>query len=254
MADLLPDFADQWRQRAEQLRNSSGRPEETPGKRDRRDTDDQEYEENIVQSGEVFPVALGGKSKIASIELKYVGHVSDNGTQSSEDATDGKEGDICDVVAICSEDRRVDMESYVKLDPVTGFAVLEVSVTDKAMDVFGHPEIRFVIKIKYVDGTYLSKHYAVASESHREKRWTKYGSWTHWAAYEIRDRWLMPKYAKYWIDGCNPGHDGAAWSMIFGYFDRRGHYRNYGSLKNLYRSGYNGAWGYSSQVGCFTDY
>ncbi len=245
--DAISEFAEEWKKQAEERRNNSGLSDDEAAGREKRDAGDEGYQEELVKTGETSQIAVGDKPSIKSIELKYNGYVSGNGTRIIEDDDNHK---ICQVVDVCgdSSDGSVDL-GKVKVDPGTGIAHLEVPVNNNFKQVFGHPGISFIITITNADGTFLSKHYAVAAEEpSREKRWTQYGSWTSWARYSIPDINLMPQYGNVWVDNCLTGHSGTAWAIIFTYYDRRGHYRGLWYLQCLYRSGRNGAWGSCSQV------
>ncbi len=243
LEERLPEFAEGWRQRAVRLRNESGQT----GSRDRRDADGDWYEEDIIEVDKSFSVAVGDKSNIQNIEVKYTGYVSANGTRIVEDDNNK----ICSSVDLCNDsgDGSVDVDSKVQIDTTTGFAYIEVFLKNNIQDVFGHPEIGFRLTVSYKDGTSLSKHYAVAAKSSREKRsFRKYGSWSSWKHYSVPDASKIPQYQSTLVDGCYSGAAGRAWAMIFGYFDRRGHDRGIPWLQTLYRSSRDGFSGFNSQV------
>ena len=245
---LLPDMAQEWQKRAQELVNDTGRLEDKSVGRERRDTEEQWYELEYKQAGEAFYMAVEDKVNIKHITVKFVGHVSENGTRIIEEDDNNR---ICQIVDICSDkgDGSVDIDSKVKTNPGTGIAFLEVFVDDNVKAVYGHSDISFSITVTYKDLSSITKHFGVATESSRNKRWTARGSWSHWARYYVPDRYNIPQYeAGRKMGNCYTGPAGTAWAIVFGYLDRRGHARGFHWLHALYRSSYDGFYGSSSTV------
>ncbi|KAK2156947.1 hypothetical protein LSH36_202g12059 [Paralvinella palmiformis] len=151
---------------------------------------------------------------------------------------------LCQVVKTCktaNENYALMSNDAIELD--AGLATLELDKSTKK--VFKGEEFVFALDIVRISGSITSRYFAVKYRPSRQKR-SSYSSWSYWS---IANEDLFPEYDQFEMDDCAVGCGPVAWSMVFGYYDRRSHYNSaFTGSENLYGSGSDGTTGSSSEV------
>ena len=98
-------------------------------------------------------------------------------------------------------------------------------------------------KAMKINSVMFQVNYPAESKGYQYTGW--YGYYYKWVPYSN----LVPYYVEHKINNCYSGSVAASWAVIFGYYDRRTHYANwgYGSM-GLYRSGWDGTYGSWYQI------
>ncbi|KAK2156948.1 hypothetical protein LSH36_202g12076 [Paralvinella palmiformis] len=151
---------------------------------------------------------------------------------------------LCQVVKTCktaNENYALMSNDAIELD--AGLATLELDKSTKK--VFKGEEFFFALDIVRISGSITSRYFAVKYRPSRQKR-SSYSSWSYWS---IPSENYFPDYNQFELNGCAIGCGPVAWSMVFGYYDRRSHYSSaFTGSENLYRSGSDGTTGSSSEI------
>ncbi len=207
---------------------------------------EQAFEETVIDAGQRVIVALGDESDLKGVFIKYIG-------SGDEDDAIGIQNTLCDVLEVCDTDGtgKVD-EDKLQTDPDTDELFLEFVFPESAMAQFNSEDVDFSVEIHTIDGNVMIRRYAVEMAKRRQKRYKEYKSWSSFPYYSIPDESYFPDHYRQHTHGkCAVGCGPVAWAMIFGYLDRRSHFKSstYGTgSQGLYRSGSDGTSGSNSQV------
>ena len=200
------------------------------------------FTEDYVALGGVIRVPVDGDT--VSVKVKYTAEYK---TQTAEHVAQKA---VCQMISTCNvdDDCSIDL-SQKKLVLHLNYMELEISKDIPA--VFnGRQSVDFELRVEQVTGSVIVKHYSVDTTKHRQKRFKEYKSYSSWSYKSIPDEGYFPFYWQHKIkNGCSVGCGPVAWAMVFGYYDRRSHYKSssYGG-QDLYRCGSDGTTGSKSCI------
>ena len=163
---------------------------------------------------------------------------------------------LCQMISNCD----VDDESSISLleqASVLHLKYVEVEIGKDIPDALqGSQSVDFELRVEKTSGEVSVKYYSLDTTRHRQKRYKEH-SYSAWSVRSIPDEKYAPFYEqhkikeffgiKYCYVGCGP----VAWAMVFGYLDRRAHYKSskYGlGSQYLYRSGNDGTSGSKNTI------
>ncbi len=220
---------------------------------------EESFQETEVDLGVGITIALGHERMLSGVYVKYIS----SGEMVNE--TDLAEGQrrLCDVLSICSTSDTsgsVNPDAF-QIDPDTGLSFMELFLAENTRDVFQNADLEFAVEIHRTNQQVLIHHYALPSEPRRQKRFKEYQDWSPFTYYSIPYEHYFPDYDQpsttFSMFRCKVGSGSVAWAMIFGYLDRRSHYRQnvFGSgSQGLYRDGFAGTTGSNSQIAPSSSY
>ena len=204
------------------------------------------FTEDYVAPGGVIRVPVDGET--VSVKVKYtVKHK----TQTAEDAAQTQKA-VCQMISTCNvnDDCSINL-SHKK--SVLHLSYMELEMSKDTPAVFnGRRSVDFELRVEQVTGSVIVRHYSLDTTRHRQKRFKEYKSYSSWSYKSIPDEGYFPFYWQHKIKkGCYVGCGPVAWAMIFGYYDRRSHYKSstHGTgSQDLYRCGSDGTTGSKSCV------
>ena len=203
------------------------------------------YTQGYVQPGGMIRVPVDKDT--VSVKIKYT---TDSNTQTPEDILRMQQG-VCQMISKCD----VDDDSSISLQQQTSVLHLnyvEVEISKDIPDgLKGRKGVDFEMRVEKRSGEVSVKYYSLDTTRHRQKRFKEYKGYSAWSTRSIPDENYFPSYWQHKIKkGCSVGCGPVAWAMVFGYLDRRAHYKTstYGSgSRGLYRCGSDGT---SGSTGC----
>ena len=183
----------------------------------------------------------GKRDVIKEIRIRYIPIGPLENRRNPNLATHTK---LCQIINVCeSPDQNYALVSRDAVEPNTGRLTLELDRTTKK--IFKGEEFVFALDIVHVNGAIKTRHFSVEYRPLRQKRST-YSSWSTWSIADEND---FPDYDQFKNNGCFVGCGPVAWSMVFGYYDRRSHSSSsFTGSEDLYRNGYDGTYGSSSEI------
>ena len=209
---------------------------------------------NDVSSYTEIYIRLGGVIRMPLDEHTVsinVGAPAQRKTQTASDIRQYQTA-VCRMLSSCN----VDVDLNIDLSQKKTFLQLnyiEITISKDVPVLFKRKaHIEFELRIQLSTGEIIVKHFSLDTAPSRQKRFKQYTCYSSWGYCSIRDEGLFPYYWQHKIKkGCPVGCGPVAWAMVFGYYDRRSHYKTstYGSgSQDLYRCGSSGTTGSKSCV------
>ncbi|KAK2154275.1 hypothetical protein LSH36_272g04056 [Paralvinella palmiformis] len=199
------------------------------------------FRAKFIVPGSPLSVVIGKLEVLKEVRIRYI----PTGPEAYKVIPDlAVHAKLCQVVKTCkSAKQRYALMSNDGIELSPGQVTLEL---DKSTEkVFKGEEFVFALDIVHISGSITSRYFAIKYRPSRQKR-SSYSSWSSWS---IPNEDLFPDYAQFNMNGCAIGCGPVAWSMVFGYYDRRSHNSSaFTGSENLYRSGSDGTTGSSSEV------
>ena len=199
------------------------------------------FTQGYIQPGGMIRVPVDKDT--VSVKVKYT---PDSKTQTTEDILRMQHA-VCQIISKCD----VDDDSSISLlqnTSVLHLNYVEVEISKDIPDALnGSQSVDFELRLEKISGEISLKYYSLDTTRHRQKRFKQYKDFSPWNTKSIPDENYFPSYWQHRIKkGCAVGCAPVAWAMVFGYFDRRSHYKpsTYGSgSQGLYRCGSDGTTG-----------
>ena len=159
---------------------------------------------------------------------------------------------LCRVLSLCDQMSTVNID-ITKTQDLYGYSYIELKINEDARALLNATSIDFELQIEIDNKQLVRKRFSLNCPAKRQKRgssFREYTSWGTWSYRSIGHRGYFPFYQQFkrklgWRT-CNVGSGAVVWAMIFGYYDRRSHYRTsvYGNgSQPLYACSYNGVFG-----------
>ena len=199
------------------------------------------FTQGYVQPGGMIRVPVDKDT--VSVKVKYT---SDSNTQTPEEVLLMQQT-VCQMISNCD----VDDDSSISLLQQTSMLHLNYMELEISKDIpgalNGSQSVDFELRVEKTSGQVTVKYYSIDTTRHRQKRYKEYTSYSSWSTKSIPYEGYFPNYWQHDIKkdcpvGCGP----VAWAMVFGYLDRRSHYKpsTYGTgSRGLYRCGSDGTTG-----------
>jgi len=186
-------------------------------------------------------VVIGKLDVLKEIRIRYI-PTGPEGYKGIPDLAVHKK--LCQVIKTC----KIAIQNYalmsndaIELSPC--HVTLELDKSTKK--VFKGENFIFALDIVRISGSISSRYFAIKYRPSRQKR-SSYSSWSYWSIPMENE---FPDYNQFTINGCDVGCGPVAWSMVFGYYDRRSNHSSaFTGSRNLYRSGRDGTTGSGSEV------
>ena len=204
------------------------------------------FTEDYVKPGGVIRVPVDRHT--VSVKVKYQ---PEDETQTAEEVAQMQEA-MCQMISSCNVDDDCSIDLSQKRS-VLHLSYIELEISKEISAAFkGRQSVEFELQVEQAAGPVIVRHYSLDTTKHRQKRFKEYKSWGSWTTRSIPDEGYFPNYWQHKIKkGCSVGCGPVAWAMVFGYYDRRSHYKTskYGSgSQDLYRYGSDGTTGSKSCV------
>ena len=202
------------------------------------------FTEDYVAPGGVIRVPVDEDT--VSVKVKYT---VARKTETIEDVSQTQKA-VCQMISTCNVDNDCSIALSQKKSMLhLSYIELEISKDTPAM-FNGRHSVDFELRVEQAAGSIIVRHYSLDTTRHRQKRFKEYKSYSSWSYKSIPDEGYFPFYWQHKIkNDCYVGCGPVAWAMIFGYYDRRSHYKSstYGTgSQDLYRCGTDGTTGSKS--------
>ena len=204
------------------------------------------FTEDYVMPGGVIRVPVDRHT--VCVKVKYQ---PEDETQTAEEVEQIQKA-MCQMISSCDVDDDCSVDLSQKKS-VLHLSYIELEISKEIAAAFkGRQSVQFKLQVEQSSGAVIVRHYSLDTTKHRQKRFKEYKSYGSWTYASIPDEGYFPYYWQHKIKkGCPVGCGPVAWAMVFGYYDRRSHYKTstYGSgSQDLYRCGSSGTTGSKSCV------
>ena len=161
---------------------------------------------------------------------------------------------LCQVLSLCDQVSTVNID-ITKTQDLYGYSYIELKINEDARSLLNATSIDFELQIEIDNKQLVRKRFSLNCPAKRQKRADSYTDsykpWGSWYYRSIGHERYFPDYEQHMITKggkrCPVGSAAVAWAMVFGYYDRRSHYRTstYGNgSQTLYGCSKDGAyWG-----------
>ena len=164
---------------------------------------------------------------------------------------------LCRVLSLCDQVSTVNID-ITKTKDLYGYSYIELEINEDARALLNATSIDFELQIEIDNKQLVRKRFSLNCRAKRTKRaslFDEYKPWSYWTHRSVGFESYFPDYVQHLIlmgnQSCYVDSAAVAWAMVFGYYDRRAHYRysvyEYGS-QPLYCCSHNGVYGNSACV------
>ena len=209
------------------------------------DDDERGFVEDYITPGGVIRLPITKHTK--SIRAMYV-------RQKNEEKSSyvrSMQKKLCRVLSLCDQVSTVNID-IAETKALYGYSYIELKINEDARALLNATSIDFELQIEIANKQLVVKRFSLNCPPKRQKRSRQYTSYSSWAYTSIGHEGYFPDYQEHndprW---CAVGSGSVAWAMIFGYYDRRSHYKTsvYGNgSQSLYACSFNGVYGSSACV------
>ena len=204
------------------------------------------FTEDYVAPGGVIRVPVDEDT--VSVKVKYA---AAHKTETIEDVAQTQKA-VCQMISTCNVANDCSIALSQKKS-VLHLSYIKLEISKDTPAVFnGRQSVDFELRVEQAAGSIIVRHYSLDTTRHRQKRFKEYKSYSSWSYKSIPDEGYFPFYWQHKIkNDCYVGCGPVAWAMIFGYYDRRSHYKSstYGTgSQDLYRCGTDGTTGSKSCI------
>ena len=199
------------------------------------------FTQSYIKPGDVIQVFVDNDT--ASVKVKYT---PESEAQTQKDV-ELMQRAVCQMVSNCDVDGGSSI-SLLQQASVLHLKYVELEISkDIPGALNGSQSVDFELRVEKTSGEVSVKYYSIDTTRHRQKRYKQYKAYSSWTTTSIPDEGYVPYYWQHkdshnCLVGCGP----VAWAMVFGYYDRRSHYKSWKYGKGsqyLYRSSSTGAYG-----------